>query len=148
MVIPRYPQQEEFLVRKISRHIPAEMEPDIKNLHTMADVWDVLNKEYGVSEELVNESVGSLVNFFFTAAAKTIPDKLKELYLRYKQVKNDLVDVNRLEVLNQDSTSNGIFSTRPSWCYEKISWSHYLIAKFISHRIRKTALKIKLLSSI
>ena len=30
VVIPRYPNQEEFLVREISLHIPAEMEPDIK----------------------------------------------------------------------------------------------------------------------
>ena len=71
------------------------MEPDIKNLHTKAEVWDVLNREYGDSEELVNKSFGSLVNFAFTTAAKSIPDKYRELYLRYKQVKSNLVEVNR-----------------------------------------------------
>ena len=114
VVILRNPNQKEFLVRKISRHIPAEMEPDIKNLHTMAEVWNVLNKEYGVSEELVNESVGSLANFSFTAGAKTIPDKFRELYLRYKQVKNNLVEVNRLEVLNHEPTLWSVIKKLPS----------------------------------
>ena len=70
----------------------------------MAEVWIVLNKEYGVSEELVNKSVGSLANFSFSAGAKTFSDKFQELYLQYKQVKNDLVEVNRLEVLNHKPT--------------------------------------------
>ena len=55
--------------------------PRHKNLHTMAEFWIVLNKEYGVSEELVNESVGSLANFSLSVGAKTIPDKFQELYL-------------------------------------------------------------------
>ena len=108
-VIPRYPNQEEFLVCKISCHIPAEMEPNIKNLHTIAEVWIVLNKEYGFSEELVNKSVGSLTNFSFTAGAKTIRDKFRELYLQYKQVKNDLV-----EVLNHEPTIWSVIKKLPS----------------------------------
>lgn len=91
-----------------------EEELDIKNLRTMADVWLVLNREYGASEDLVNESVNSLKHFAFSNSAKTVPEKFRELYLCYKQVRSDLVEVDQLEVLNHEPTLWSVIKKFPS----------------------------------
>ena len=91
-----------------------EEELDIKNLRTMADVWLVLNREYRASEDPVNESVNSLKHFAFSNSAKTVPEKFRELYLCYKQVRSDLVEVDQLEVLNHEPTLWSVIKKLPS----------------------------------
>ena len=46
----------------------------------MAKVWDMLNLEYGASEDLVNKAVNSLMQFTFSTFPKTEPEKFHKLY--------------------------------------------------------------------
>ena len=57
----------ELQLREIVKAVPKEIQPDIKNLKTMNEVWDLLAEEYGQTEELVTESISSLTDFRFTA---------------------------------------------------------------------------------
>ena len=62
----------------------------------------------------MNESVNSLSHLAFSNSARTVPEKFRELYLCYKQVRSDLVEVDRLEVLNHEPTLWSVIKKLPS----------------------------------
>ena len=53
----------DFELREIKRCTPKAIQPDIKNLKKVSDVWEFLNLEYGQLLELTSELVDSLTNF-------------------------------------------------------------------------------------
>ena len=63
---------------------------------------------------LINEAVNSLTSFSFGNSSRTVPDKFRELYLQFKQVKSDLEEVKRLEVLNHEPTLWSVIKKLPS----------------------------------
>ena len=69
----------EYELDEIRRCLPSEVEPDIKNLVSMTDVWKFLDYEYGSIMQLTNELVKSLLNFKF-GGGKTDYMKFQELY--------------------------------------------------------------------
>ena len=57
----------ELQLREIVKAVPKEIQPDIKNLKTMEEVWNILSQEYGRPRELVTESIRSLTDFQFSS---------------------------------------------------------------------------------
>ena len=53
----------ELQLREIVKAVPKDIQPDIKNLKTMEEIWTVLSNEYGRPSELVSESIRSLTDF-------------------------------------------------------------------------------------
>ena len=60
-------------------NVPSEVEPDLKNVHEMKEIWEVLDKKYGSVMELSKELVMGLQKFRFSPAAKTESAKFKEI---------------------------------------------------------------------
>ena len=57
-VTGKYPP--DFELRQIRECTPKEIQPDIKNLKLLAEVWKVLNEEYGQVMELTSELIDML----------------------------------------------------------------------------------------
>ena len=98
----------EFQLREIVKAVPKETQPDIKNLKSISEVWDVLSREYGRPDELVTECTSSLVNFQFTA--KSDRSKFVELYKKWTEVIADLEEIGELKVLNHVATVESVVS--------------------------------------
>ena len=103
---------EEFQLREIVKAVPKEIQPDIKNLKTMTEVWDVLSQEYGKPDELVTECISSLTDFRFSA--KTEGEKYVELFRKWSEVVADLEEIGEVEALNHASTIESVVSKFPS----------------------------------
>ena len=85
----------EFVLRLIRDNVPAQIQPDIKNLRKITEVWMVLDDEYGQVMELTAELIKDLTSFQFSKEAKTEDAKFAELYRVWQQVLADLVEVGR-----------------------------------------------------
>ena len=94
----------EFEVREIKFNVPAEVEPDIKNLTTMAKVWRVLDSRYGKVMELTKELMSDLQCFVFSEQATSNSAKFMELQNEFVKVYNDLKQIDRLSVLDHEPT--------------------------------------------
>ena len=86
----------DFQIGEIRRNVPRTVEPDLKNLKSMQEVWAFLDQEYGQIMEVTSEMVDSLAAFTFSAAAKTDGMKFVELFRKWQ----DLRDIGELNVLN------------------------------------------------
>ena len=53
----------EYELRELKLKTPREVEPDLKNLKTVADVWEFLDRKYGSTMELASELVSGLQDF-------------------------------------------------------------------------------------
>ena len=82
----------EFELRLIRDNVLVEVQPDIKNLRQISDVWKVLDKEYGQVMELTADLIEDLTSFQFSKEAKTEDTKFTELYRIWKQVLADLAE--------------------------------------------------------
>ena len=121
--------QSEFQLREIRRAIPKHVEPDIKNLKTMDQVWTFLDDEFGQPMEISSELVDSLTNFKFSSGAKTEGQKFVELRRKWNEVYADLEEIDRVGVLDHEPTLNKICQRLPSQASQtkyvewKIEWS-------------------------
>ena len=101
-------------VRQLKLNVPKEVEPELKNLHEMREVWGVLDKKYGSTLELSTELVTGLQDFKFSSAARTEPAKLKELHMEFIKVLSDLKQVGELAALDHKPTLRRVAMMLPS----------------------------------
>ena len=101
-------------VREIKLHLPGEVEPDIKNLTTMKEVWGILDARYGKAMELTQELISGLQCFRFSKQAVNNSAKFLELYREFVKVYNDLQQIDSLSVLDHDPTLCTLAKQLPS----------------------------------
>ena len=105
----RYPP--EFELWEIRRCTPNAIQPDIKNMRTVVEVWEFLEQEYGQLLELTSELVDS---FQFSKDAKTEEAKFTELYRSWTMVYSDLEEVGKVSVLDHEPTLAKVAKSFPS----------------------------------
>ena len=91
--------------------MPKDIQPDIKNLKTMEEVWNVLTQEYGRPRELVTDCINGLTNFQFSA--KTEGEKFVELFRKWTEVIADLEEIGKVEALNHESIIESVVKKFP-----------------------------------
>ena len=101
-------------VRQLKLNVPKEVEPELKNIHEMMEVWRVLDKKYGSTLELSTELVTGLQDFKFSSAARTEPAKFKELHMEFLKVYSDLKEVGELAALDHKPTLRRVAMMLPS----------------------------------
>ena len=104
----------EYELREIKQNTPSEVEPDLKNLKTIVEVWEVLDRKYGRTMELASELISGLQNFKPSYKAKTESACFAEMDREWTKVYNDLEEVQKLEVLNHEPTLSGFAKKLPS----------------------------------
>ena len=104
----------DYEVREIKYNVPAEVEPDLKNLQTMKSIWAVLDSKYGKTMDLSMELVTGLQRFSFTKGANTETSKFQELFREWVKVYNDLEQVQELVALDHKPTLCNIAKMLPS----------------------------------
>ena len=111
-----------FQLREITKRVPKEIEPDVKNATTMDEVWDILNHEYGKAVDICREAVEELRTM--VPSGKTDVYKFIELFRKYTQVKNDLVEFDRLRDLDNLPVIKAITMKFPSHAI-KLDYAKY-----------------------
>ena len=104
----------EYELREIKQNTPSEVEPDLKNLKSMKDVWEFLDRKYGRTMELASELISGLHNFKFSSKARTESAKFAELDREWTKVYYDLEEVGKLDALDHEPTLNGLAHKLPS----------------------------------
>ena len=104
----------EYELRELKLKTPGEVEPDLKNLKTVADVWEFLDRKYGSTMELASELVSGLQDFQYSNKAKTESAKFAELHREWTKVYNDLEEVGELDALDHKPTLTGLSRKMPT----------------------------------
>ena len=104
----------EYELREIKQKTPLEVEPDLKNLKSLPEVWDFLDRKYGNTMELSSELINGLHNFQYSAKAKTESAKFAELDREWTKVYCDLEEVGKLESLDHEPTLTGLSRKLPT----------------------------------
>ena len=104
----------EYELREIKQKTPAEVEPDLKNLKSLKDVWEFLDRKYGNTMELASELIHGLHNFQYSVKAKTESAKFAELDREWTKVYNDLEEVEKLDSLDHEPTLTGLSRKLPT----------------------------------
>ena len=104
----------EYELREIKQNTPAEVEPDLKNLKSMKDVWEFLDRKYGRTMELASELINGLHNFKFSNNARSESARFAELDREWTKVYYDLEEVGKLDALNHEPTLTGFAHKLPS----------------------------------
>ena len=105
---------EEFQLREMTRAVPGLVEPDLKNIDTLEEMWAFMDEEFGQSTEICSELTKELTGFKYSSAAKTEGDKFAELYRKWKQVRADLKEIDSLHALDHSPTLELICMNLPS----------------------------------
>ena len=100
-------------VREIRYSTPSYDEPDLKNLHTMKEIWEFLDEKYGKVMELSRELIMGLQKFSYSRGARSDSAKFKELNREWTKVHNDLEQVGELRALDHKPTLLNIASMLP-----------------------------------
>ena len=69
-----------FQLREIRRTVPPKIQPDLKNLNTLDEVWEALDEEFGQMIENVSSLVREMLAFKNSKKAKTKSSKFMELW--------------------------------------------------------------------
>jgi hypothetical protein len=104
----------ELEVRYIKKKTPAAVEPDLKNLRTMEEVWKVLDSKYGGEMDLARELIYGLQQFKYSRAARTEGEQFRELSREWTKVYSDLEEVGKLSALDHEPTLGNIAGMLPS----------------------------------
>ena len=104
----------DFEVREIKHNVPSEVEPDVKNLTTMAAVWEVLDARYGMVMELTKELISGLQCLTFSKQATNNSLKFLEMHNEWVKVYNDLEQVGKLSVPDHEPTLCTLAKQLPS----------------------------------
>ena len=107
----KFDQGEE--VRCIKERVPKEIEPDVKNLHTMAEIWKVLDDKYGNAMDLSRVLISGLWNLTLPAG-ESEPARFKILHREWLKVYNDLKQIQQLSALDHDPTLCQVAAKLPS----------------------------------
>ena len=87
-----------FQLCEITKRVPKEIEPDVKNKNDMDEVWEILDHKYRQAVNICGEAVEELRTM--VPSGKTSAHKFISLFRKYTQVKNDLVEFGRLRDLD------------------------------------------------
>ena len=101
-------------VREIRYSTPSSDEPDLKNLHSMDEIWEFLDEKYGKVMELSRELIMGLQKFSYSKGAKSESARFKEISREWTKVHNDLEQVEELSALDHKPTLCNIASMLPS----------------------------------
>ena len=110
-VAGKFDQGEE--VRSIKERLPREVEPDVKNLHTMDEIWKVLDNKYGNVMDLSRVLISGLSSLTLPAG-ESEPARFKILHREWLKVYNDLKQVGQLSALDHDPTLCQVAAKLPS----------------------------------
>ena len=110
-VAGKFDQGEE--VRCIKERVPKEVEPDVKNLHTMDEIWRVLDEKYGNVMDLSRVLIAGLWNLTLPTGG-TEPAKFLILHREWLKVYNDLKQIGQLGALDHDPTLCQVAEKLPS----------------------------------
>ena len=101
-------------VREVRGCVPKKIEPDIKNLSNMSEIWKVLDLEYGQVKDVVAALVKQLNRFQYSKAARSDSAKFQELYNEWNRVVQDLREYGKEEVLNSEPILDNIARKLPA----------------------------------
>ncbi|WP_416879661.1 hypothetical protein, partial [Litorimonas sp.] len=132
-VAPHYPQPQQL--REICKCLPSCLEPELKNMRTMAEVWELLDEEYGKPMEAVTDITSELEAFKFTKNARNEPDKFLELHRAWRKAENDLTEIGKLNVLDHEPTIDKMVKKLPS----KDSRKRYVVSSGAPANIHRGA---------
>ena len=105
---------ETFQLREVRRAVPSKLQPDLKNLRSMNEVWAVLDEEYGQVLDNVSSLVRRLLAFKLSKDAKTESLKFMELSRLWKEICADLRELDKLEALNHEPTISAVGGCFPA----------------------------------
>ena len=94
--------------------MPAKLQPDLKNLRTMNEVWATLDEEFGQLMDNVSGLVRRLMAFKYSKEARGKTNKFMELSRLWNEVCADLRELCKLEALNHKPTIAAVGSMLPS----------------------------------
>ena len=100
-------------VRCIKERLPKDVEPDIKNLNTMAEIWKVLDEKYGNVMDLARVLISGLWDLTLSAK-ESEPERFKTLHREWSKVYNDLAEVGKLSALDHNPTLCEVAAKLPS----------------------------------
>ena len=107
-----------FQLQEIRRVVPAKIQPDLKNLRMMQDVWATLDEEFGQMMENVSGLVRRLLAFKYPKEAKGETSKFLELWQMWNEVCADLRELGKIGVLNHEPTIAAVWNMLPSYSYK------------------------------
>ena len=110
-VAGKFDQGEE--VRCIKERVPREVEPDVKNLHTMDEIWKVLDNKYGNVMDLSRVLIAGLWNLTLPTSGSE-PARFLVLHREWLKVYNDLKQIGQLSALDHDPTLCQVAEKLPS----------------------------------
>ena len=105
---------EVFQLREVRRAVPPKIQPDLKNLRTMDEVWATLDEEFGQIMENVSGLVRGLVAFKYSKEAKDESSRFMELWRKWNEVYADLHELGKTSVLNHEPTIAAVGNMLPS----------------------------------
>ncbi|WP_416879624.1 hypothetical protein, partial [Litorimonas sp.] len=111
-VAPYYPQP--LQLRELKKCLPSILEPDVKNMKTLAEVWAFLDEEYGKPMEAVAEIISELELHKPSKNAHTEPDIFLEFHRAWRKAENDLIELGKLNVLDHEPTISKMVKKLPS----------------------------------
>ena len=97
-----------FQLREIRRAMPSKLQPDLKNLRSMDEVWTVFDEEFGQVLDNVSGQVRRLLAFKVSKEAKTESEKFMELSCIWNEICADLRELDKLEALNHKPTVEAV----------------------------------------
>ena len=111
-VAPSY--DEVFQLQEVRRAVPPKIQPNLKNLRTMDEVWTTLDEEFYQIMENVSSLVRGLVAFKHSKEAKNKSRRFMELWRKWNEVYADLHELGNTSVLNHEPIIPAVGNIPPS----------------------------------
>ena len=92
----------------IQDKVPKEIEPEVKNAETMAEVWRIQDARYGQPDIVSGKLIRELLEVKFSSTAKQDCQKFIELHSAYVKARNDLKEIEMLDCLKHGPTIDSI----------------------------------------
>ena len=93
--------------------VPKEIEPEVKNADSMAEVWKILDARYGQPDIVSGKLIRELLEVKFSSTAKLDCQKFIELHSAYIKVRNDMKEIEMLDCLKHGPTIDSIVRKLP-----------------------------------
>ena len=94
--------------------MPSKLQPELKNLRSMDEVWAVLEEEFGQVLDNVSGLVRRLRAFKVSKEAKTESLKFMELSRLWNEICAYLCELDKLEALNHEPTIAAVGGCSPA----------------------------------
>ncbi|WP_416879611.1 hypothetical protein, partial [Litorimonas sp.] len=111
-VSPYYPLPQQL--RELRKCLPSILEPEVKNMKTVGEIWGFLDEEYGKPMEAVAEIVHELEQHRPSKNAHSEPDQFMEFSRAWRKAESDLTEIGKLAVLDHEPTIIKMIQKLPS----------------------------------